>query len=74
MGRQISNDRTLYTLYFADDQVVIAQDKEDLEYMTRKLLKEYEEWKLLVNRSKTKYLCIGDDRDDLHPQENETIS
>jgi len=27
-----------------------------------------------VNRSKTKYLCIGDDRDDLHSQEIETIS
>jgi len=66
----ISDDRTLYTLHFADDQV-IAQNKEDLEYMTRKLLKEYEEWGLSVNRSKTKYLCIGDD---LHSQENETIS
>jgi len=39
-----------------------------------KLLKEYEEWGLSVNRSKTKYLCIGDDRDYLHPQENEMIS
>jgi len=57
-GIQISDDRTLYTLHFVDDQVVIAQDKEDLEYVTRKLLKEYEEWGLLVNRSKTKYLCI----------------
>jgi len=71
---QISDDRTLYTLHFADDQVVIAQDKEGLEYMTRKLLNEYEEWGLSVNRFKTKYLCIGDDRDYLHPQENETIS
>jgi len=43
MGIQISDNRTLYTLHFANDQVVIAQDKEDLEYMTRKLLKEYEE-------------------------------
>jgi len=39
--------------------------------MTRKLLKEYEEWGLSVNRSKTKNICIGDDRDDLHPQEND---
>jgi len=75
-GIQISDDRTLYTLHFADDQVVIAQDKEDLEEecMTRKLLNEYEEWGLSVNRAKTKYLCIGDDRADLHPQENETRS
>jgi len=55
MGIQISDDRTLYTLHFADDQVVIALDKENLEYMTRKLLKEYEEWGLSsVNRFKTK--------------------
>ena len=31
---------TLYTLQFADDQVVLAGDKEDLEYMTRKLKKK----------------------------------
>jgi len=28
---------SLYTLQFADDQIVLAGDKEDLEYMTRKL-------------------------------------
>jgi hypothetical protein len=28
---------TLYTLQSADDQVVLVGDKEDLEYMTRKL-------------------------------------
>ena len=28
---------TLYTLQFADDQVVLAGDKEDFEYMARKL-------------------------------------
>jgi len=30
-------DITLYTLQFADDQVVLAGDKEDSEYMPRKL-------------------------------------
>jgi len=33
---------TLYTLQFADDQVVLAGDKEDLGYMTRKLKETYE--------------------------------
>lgn len=33
---------TLYTLHFADDQVVLAQDKDDLEYIIRKLIEEYE--------------------------------
>lgn len=32
----------LYTLHFADDQVVVVQDKVDLEFMTRRLFKEYE--------------------------------
>jgi len=36
MGVPLENI-TLYTLQFADDQVVLAGDKEDLEYMTRKL-------------------------------------
>jgi hypothetical protein len=36
MGIPLENT-TLYTLQFADDQVVLAVDKEDLEYITRKL-------------------------------------
>jgi len=28
---------TLYTLQFTDDQVILAGDKEDFEYMARKL-------------------------------------
>jgi len=31
----------LYILQFADDQVVVANDKNDLAYMTRKLQEEY---------------------------------
>jgi len=36
MGIPLENT-TLYTLQFADDQVGLAGDKEDLQYMTRKL-------------------------------------
>jgi len=36
MGITLENT-TLYTLQFADDQVVLAGDKEDLEYMRCKL-------------------------------------
>jgi len=36
MGIPLENT-TLYTFQFADDQVVLAGDKKDLEYMTRKL-------------------------------------
>jgi hypothetical protein len=36
MGYNVDNT-TIYTLEFADDQVVIAQSKEDLQYMGQKL-------------------------------------
>ena len=41
MGLEIQ-DTTIYSMLFADDQLLIAQDYEDLEYMTRKLIDEYE--------------------------------
>jgi hypothetical protein len=37
MGYNLDNT-TIYTPQFADDQVVMAQSKEDLEYVCRKLL------------------------------------
>jgi len=52
MGMEIQDttlgiqDMTLYSMLFADDQLIIAQDDEDLEYMTRKLIDEYELWGL----------------------------
>jgi hypothetical protein len=51
---------TLYTLQFADDQVVLAGGKEDLEYMTHILKETYEKWGIDMNLNKTKYLCIGE--------------
>jgi hypothetical protein len=38
MGLPINQDYHLYNLLFADDQVIIAQDTEDAEYMLRKLV------------------------------------
>ena len=58
MGDPLENI-ILYTLQFADDQVVLASDKEDLEYMSRKLKETQENWGLNLNLNKTKYLCIG---------------
>jgi hypothetical protein len=55
----ISENYSLYTLHFTDDQVVTAHDKEDLEYMARKLIKEYKEWRLQVNMEKTKFMSVG---------------
>ena len=39
-------DMTIYSMLFADDQLLIAEDYEDLQYMTRKLIDEYELWGL----------------------------
>jgi len=64
MGAPLKNT-TLYTLQFADDQVVLAGDKEDLEYMTRKLKETYEKWGLDMNLNETKYLYIGETQNNL---------
>jgi len=55
----------LYTLHFADDQVVLVGDKEDVEYRTRKLKENYQNWGLDMNLNRTKYLCIGETNSNL---------
>ena len=51
MGLEIQ-DTTIYSMLFADDQLLTAQDYEDLEYMTRKLIDEYGLWRLKLNVKK----------------------
>ena len=58
MGILIVDD-TLFTLSFADDQVVIAQDSFDLEFMTKRLYQEYNKWGLQVSLKKTEYLAVN---------------
>ena len=48
----------VYPLNFADDQVLLAQDNDDMVYMARKLKEEYEKWGLNINLEKTKYVCM----------------
>ncbi|CAG9837684.1 unnamed protein product [Diabrotica balteata] len=56
-GRGIPiQDNFLYTLSFADDQVVTAHDEENLCYMLRKLEKEYTKNGLEINLENTEYL------------------
>jgi len=50
MGLEIQG--TIYSVLFADGQLLNAQDYEDLEYMTRKLIDEYELWGLKLNVKK----------------------
>ncbi|XP_044760773.1 uncharacterized protein LOC123318222 [Coccinella septempunctata] len=73
MGIQLTDDTALYTLHFADDQVVIAQDKEDLEFMSRRLFEEYQNWGLTVNLRKTKYMCVGGEKEKLRVNDDVEI-
>ena len=72
MGLEIQ-DTTIYSMLFADDQLLIAQDYEDLEYMTRKLIDEYELWGLKLNVKKTKYIAIGDTSRDIKLEDGKGI-
>jgi len=73
MGLEIQ-DTTIYTMLFADDQLLIAQDYEDLEYMTKELIEEYELWGLKLNvKKKTKYMAIGDTTRDLQLEDGKGI-
>ena len=72
IGKQINNN-TIYTLSFADDQLVVAQDYEDLEYMSRKLIAQYKNWGMDINKEKTKYMCIGGQPQDLILEDGEII-
>ena len=53
----------IYSLNFADDQVVLAQDRDDMGYVARKLKDEYEEWGLTISLEKMKYICIGEGKE-----------
>jgi len=60
-------------MLFADDKLLVAQDYEDLEYMTRKLMDEYELWGLKLNVKKTEYMAIGDTLRDLQLEDGKGI-
>jgi hypothetical protein len=57
MGIPIQNTH-VYSLNFADDQVLIAQDHDDMEFMARKLKEEYGKRGLTMNLEKTKYIRV----------------
>ena len=61
MGIPIQNTH-VYSLNFAVNKVLIAQDHDDMEFMARKLKEEYEKWGLTMTLEKTKYICIGEEK------------
>jgi len=58
-------DDYFHSLLFADDQIVIALDEDDIKYMMRNLTETYERWGLKINFNKTKYLVAGGEGRDL---------
>jgi hypothetical protein len=73
MGYNVDN-RTIYTLQSADDQVVNAQSKEDLEYKCRKLQEECFKYGLTMNIVKTKYMFWGSDTNYLEMDNSDIIT
>ena len=66
MGIPIQNTYVrVYSLNFADYQVLLALDHDDMEYMARKLKEEYEKWGLATNLEKNKYICVGEGKESL---------
>lgn len=56
--------------YFADDQVICAQDEFDAQYMLTKLVEEYEKWGLKINTQKTEYMVVGAKGNNLESKED----
>ena len=48
-----------YMLCFVNDQVLIAQYYDDINYMTRTLIEEYQKRRLDININDTENMCVG---------------
>ena len=73
MGVPLGDLETLFTLCFADDQVVVAQDQDDAEYMMRKLVEEYRKWGLEVSISKSEKMTFGGDQQSIELEDGQQI-
>ena len=52
MGVSIEESKCLFSINYADDQVKIAQNADDLDFF-KSLNKEYKEWGFIINFNKT---------------------
>lgn len=59
-------EETIHTLFFAAGQIVMAQDADDMEYATHKLIEVYPKWETEVTENK-EYMRIGGVQKDLVP-------
>lgn len=63
-----------YSLNFTDDHLIVAQDRKDLvEFMSKRLFKDYKNWDLIVSRTNNQHLCIGAEKKDLSMEADEGI-
>ena len=69
-----TDNTTIYTLKFTDDQVVMDQSKEDLEYMGQKFQEEYSKWGFTMKIAKTKYMSVGTDTNYLEMDNGDIIT
>ena len=63
-----------HTEQFADDQMVMAQSKKDLEYMCRKLQEECSKGGLAVSIAETKCMSFGTDTNHLELDNGDIIT
>jgi len=63
----------LYILQFTNDQEVIVNDKENMGYVIRQLIGEYKQYGPTVNIEITRYLCIGDEYENLNLENYDII-
>ena len=73
-GMGYNVDNKIYTPQFADDQLALAQSKDDLEYMCQKLQEEYSKWGLTINIAKTKFMSLGTDINRLEMDNGDIIT
>jgi hypothetical protein len=66
-------DATIHSKLFANDKLKIAKHYGYLEFMTRKLIDEYDLWGLKLNVKETKYMEIGYISRDLQLEEGKGI-
>jgi len=62
------------TVNITYNQVVMAQSKEDLMYMGRKLQEEYSKWGFTTNIAERKYMSVGTDTNHLEMDNGDIIT
>ena len=74
MGEPIEENKFLFSLNY-DDQVIIAQDAEDLEFILKRLNKAYKEFGLIINLNKTEFIPTNTDQEfHINTEENAQLS